>query len=1106
MNVESNGSFAWWVLRGGNGRASARRRCAGRTAAFVALLLTLLGCSAGSEQEELGKTTAAVISSASLTLKVLTNSCGLNQVQDFFQITNTGTASIALSDLTVKLWVNDTSTSNMTASISTGGCLTNGSGCFHQVTGSSASVTPFSPACGPDSSHLADREITLATSDHTLLAPGQSWTNLQAALRLASSANFKPGTSTWYSPCLSGTQYKADPHFALYYKGNIVFASGVTAPSCRGPQGTQKLTGYVPSELSSAPLVGPLAPSTVLHFGVGLPVQNATALDSFVKQVSDPNSPSYRQYLTPDQFTTTYGPTQAAFQAVVTWANANGLTVDNPGSTSRLFVEVHGTAANVEKAVYANFVQRTRSDGTTFYMLDREPSLDLSPSVLRISGLDNFKTSKAAYASFGTGSFGAYLGRDFRAYYAGCTANTGSGQRVGVFAADGFHPEDIADYAAADGLSAAPLVTAVPLDGYDGTPRGDGNDEVELDIQMVMGMAPGVDEIVVFETDPEDPNESTLKGANSTLDRMTSRMPLMNQLTSSFDFPIDDNTQQYLNKAVAQGQSFFEVSGDTGSDGYSSNQNGEINTRWGVTLVGGTILNGTALENASEVAWAGSGGGLLFSTDIPDYQVGIDMSQNGGSTTDRNVPDVAMNAWNAEQFENAGDLVNKEGTSVSTPLWAGYMALINQQAAKNGNPPLGFLNPLVYDIGQSSGLYGSTFNDITSGNNGAFDAVTGYDLVTGWGSPKCSLITQLGQSKPLLPLRIGISTNNNDACAIGSDGTVECWGSNQYGKVGTGTTDAVVATPHVVAGIGPVVDVSVGWSHSCAVTQGAKVMCWGNNERGELGDGTRNNSSTPVEAQGLTDAISVSAGVDHTCAVRSNGTVVCWGNDETRPGPGTGGDNLTPTPVAGLTGILNVSCGGFFTCVRDSAENVECWGDNYRGKLGDGNDESEEGSRHTPAPVVNLESVEALSLSEDYACAIVFGGTVWCWGEGQEDMFGDDGADTPTPVKVAGVSGATQISTGQFHACVTLEDGSAMCGGSNSAGELGHGTQSEAETFSEVQGLSDVVKIETGLGYSCAMTSNGRAYCWGQNTQGVLGLGLPDSVPPVILSPTELTF
>src|SRR6516164_3844904 len=117
-------------------------------------------------------------------------------------------------------------------------------------------------------------------------------------------------------------------------------------------------------------------------------------------------------------------------------------------------------------------------------------------------------------------------------------------------------------------------------------------------------------------------------------------------------------------------------------------------------------------------------------------------------------------------------------------------------------------------------------------------------------------------------------------------------------------------------------------------------MCWGNNERGELGDGTRNNSSTPVEAQGLTDAISVSAGVDHTCAVRSNGTVVCWGNDETRPGPGTGGDNLTPTPVAGLTGILNVSCGGFFTCVRDSAENVECWGDNYRGKLGDGNDES----------------------------------------------------------------------------------------------------------------------------------------------------------------------
>src|SRR5947208_779380 len=191
---------------------------------------------------------------------------------------------------------------------------------------------------------------------------------------------------------------------------------------------------------------------------------------------------------------------------------------------------------------------------------------------------------------------------------------------------------------------------------------------------------------------------------------------------------------------AAQGQSFFQASGDWGA--------------WAgpvfppsddpfVTVVGGTSLTTSDPGGSwlSETTWSRSGGGGTTSYPIPIWQQGVSMSANQGSTTTRNLPDVACLAdvviW---LIANNGEQGIVGGTSVSAPLWAGFTALVNQQAAVNGQPPVGFINPAIYAIGQGAS-YTSAFHDITTGNNtndaspDKFFAVSGYDLCTGWGTP-----------------------------------------------------------------------------------------------------------------------------------------------------------------------------------------------------------------------------------------------------------------------------------------------------------------------------------------------------------------------------------
>jgi hypothetical protein len=251
---------------------------------------------------------------------------------------------------------------------------------------------------------------------------------------------------------------------------------------------------------------------------------------------------------------------------------------------------------------------------------------------------------------------------------------------------------------------------------------------------------------------------------------MATSTPPLAVASCSLGFGYSDNANQAVGNMAATGVTFFTASGDNGDDGDNVQANNKIVNQ---TLVGGSILSTNPLTSpppgatyptpyfAGDATWPNSGGGVIKDAPIPDYQVGVDMSSNGGSTTARNYPDVVFPAQDMEVFFN-GATTSASGTSFAAPIWAGFMALVNQFGAQNGGAgKAGFINPTIYDIGLTRGsandLYKICFNDIADGvSNGVggggpgHTSVAGYDLCTGWGTPNGALINQLSSTTPLV--------------------------------------------------------------------------------------------------------------------------------------------------------------------------------------------------------------------------------------------------------------------------------------------------------------------------------------------------------------------
>src|SRR5271157_3982620 len=513
--------------------------------------------------------------------------------------------------------------------------------------------------------------------------------------------------------------------------------------------------------------VGLLPPTQRLNVAIMLPLRNRPELTSLLDRLYDPSSPDYRQFLTVAQFTERFSPTEQDYQAVVNFAKANGLTVtDTP--PNRLLVDVNGSVAQIEKTFHVGMkVYLHPTENRTFYSPDREPSLDLSVPVAHIAGLNNFSiprpmlkkaTAQQQMVHSNTGSRpgGAYLAGDMRAAYYGGTALTGRGQAVGLVEFGGDNLNDVK--LTFDGQPYAVPINNVLLDGASSGSDGDDGEQV-LDIVQAIGMAPGLSQVRVYIAP-----KNFFRNDVDIFNRMATEN-IAKQLSCSWGWdPADWSANDPIFQEFAvQGQNLFVASGDAGAyTGLNSTDLSYPAEDVYVVAVGGTDLttNGAGGPWQSETAWADSGGGPSDNRfAIPSWQAGVADSANAASSTLRNVPDVAAEGNLDNYLCYQGSCQGGwGGTSFAAPRWAGFLALINQQSVANGNSTLGFINPAIYSIGQSSS-YNSDFHDITSGNNNngkakSYNAVVGYDLVTGWGSPNGqSLINALaGSSSPSFTL------------------------------------------------------------------------------------------------------------------------------------------------------------------------------------------------------------------------------------------------------------------------------------------------------------------------------------------------------------------
>src|SRR5271155_2386867 len=498
----------------------------------------------------------------------------------------------------------------------------------------------------------------------------------------------------------------------------------------------------------------------VMKLDVVLPLRDQAGLDAFLKELNDPASASYRHFLTVPEFTERFGPTQEDYDAVVRFAKASGFEVIG-GSRDGMEVQIQGPVSAVDAAFHVtmrNYQHPTES--RTFYAPDREPTTDLPFPLWHVSGLDNFSLPHPLYvkrseyaaahgidaeavvshATTGSGPSASFLGSDMRAAYYGGTALTGAGQNLGLFEFLGTDLADLTTYFKNVGQTNNVPITLLSTDGtstscVDSRAGGSCDDtEQTLDMTQAIGMAPGLSSLVMY------------IGSTDTaiISSMTTHSPLPTTIGCSWGWtPADPSTlDPYFQKMSAQGQNFFAASGDSST--WSTRNEAWPADDANVVSVGGTDLVTASAAGAwkSETAWVDSGGGISPSPEhvaIPAWQklAGVINSSNKGSTTYRNGPDVSANAnftfyVCADQTSCTAN--NYGGTSFAAPMWAGYLALVNQQLVADGYSTIGFINPYLYSFGVSSS-YGTDFHDITSGKSGSYSAVVGSDLVTGWGSP-----------------------------------------------------------------------------------------------------------------------------------------------------------------------------------------------------------------------------------------------------------------------------------------------------------------------------------------------------------------------------------
>ncbi len=484
-----------------------------------------------------------------------------------------------------------------------------------------------------------------------------------------------------------------------------------------------------------AAITGTPDPAARMQLAIALPLRNQTELTALLNALYDPASLSYHHYLSVAEFTRRFGPAEIDYKTAVSFFKEKGLKVTSL-SANRFMIEAEGSVADIERIFHITlFLYRHPLESRSFIAPDREPTLDLAVPVLHVTGLDDLVrpaprvilpgTGILPARGTGSGPNGNFYGSDMRVAYYGGSRLTGAGQSVGLMELKGYNPADVRLYFSNVKQPLHVPVKAISTDGIKVKCTKCNDAEQTLDIDYAISMAPRLAQVQVYVGyTPE-----------SVLDRMaaddTSR-----QLSTSWGWHKNfDTDDALLQEMAAQGQTFLTASGD-----YS---NLKDSGPWpeedaNLTGVGGTdlVTDGAGGAYLSERGWSGSAGGpsLDHHIKIEPYQLPFVNRRNDASRKLRNVPDISANAdtdfWICANGRCGG---GAGGTSFSSPIWAGYIALANEQAAIDGQPPVGFLNPTLYGLA-GGGNYDKLFHDVIGGRSGKYRAVKGYDLVTGLGS------------------------------------------------------------------------------------------------------------------------------------------------------------------------------------------------------------------------------------------------------------------------------------------------------------------------------------------------------------------------------------
>ena len=343
-----------------------------------------------------------------------------------------------------------------------------------------------------------------------------------------------------------------------------------------------------------------------------------------------------------------------------------------------------------------------------------------------------------------------------------------------------------------------------------------------------------------------------------------------------------------------------------------------------------------------------------------------------------------------------------------------------------------------------------------------------------------------------------VAAGGRHSCGLDAGGSALCWGANDQGQLGDGTRNDHT-DPAVVAGDLNFTQLSAGASHTCGVSRDGDVYCWGNNERGQLGDATTLERDTPVRVGASGPFKTVRAGFSHSCALSRGGEISCWGsNAYGQLGSGSGLTSTRPVDVAGGLRFGALAVGWNHSCGITVGGDLYCWGSNSGGQLGDGSRDD----RRVPTRVAASARFMSVAAGNQHTCAVTTTGDLYCWGRNNYGQLATGAGDRAQPTRVDIDGSFSTVTAGAVHSCARTTSGQVFCWGRNTFGQLGDGTMVDRATPVRVVGIPAVAVIQATGAHTCAATAAGESYCWGYNVEGQLGDGSRNHRP----RPTRVVF